>query len=100
MHEFMKFLKEYGVIGLAIAVIIGGKAGDLVKALVDGILMPLINPILASAGGNWQTSTLDIGPFHFAIGALLSAFINFVVVAYLVFWFSKKVLKEETVTKK
>jgi large conductance mechanosensitive channel len=100
MHEFMKFLKEYGVIGLAIAVIIGGKAGDLVKALVDGILMPLINPILASAGGNWQTSTLDIGPFHFAIGALLSAFINFVVVAYLVFWFSKRVLKEETVTKK
>jgi len=100
MSEFMKFLKEYGIIGLAIAVIIGGKAGDLVKALVDGILMPLINPILATAGGNWQTSTLDIGPFHFAIGALLSAFINFVVVAYLVFWFSKKVLKEETVTKK
>jgi len=100
MSEFMKFLKEYGIIGLAIAVIIGGKAGDLVKALVDGILMPLINPILATAGGNWQTSTLDIGPFHFAVGALLSAFINFVVVAYLVFWFSKKVLKEETVTKK
>ena len=100
MSEFMKFLKEYGVIGLAIAVIIGGKAGELVKALVDGILMPLVNPILATAGGNWQTSTVDLGPFHFAIGAVLSAFINFVVVAYLVFWFSKKVLKEETVTKK
>ena len=34
--EFMKFLKEYGVIGLAIGVIIGGKAGELVKAIVDG----------------------------------------------------------------
>jgi len=100
MSEFMKFLKEYGVVGLAIGFIIGSKAGELVKALVDGILMPLVNPILATAGGNWQTSTLDLGPFHFAIGALLSALINFLVVAYLVFWFAKKVLKEETVTKK
>jgi len=100
MAEFMKFLKEYGVIGLAIAVVIGGKAGDLVKALVDGLLMPFVNPILATAGGNWQTATLDLGPFHFAIGAILSALINFVTVAYLVFWFSKRVLKEETVAKK
>jgi large conductance mechanosensitive channel len=98
--EFMKFLKEYGVIGLAIAVIIGGKAGELIKALVDGILMPFVNPILASAGGDWQTSTLDLGPFHFAIGSVLSALINFLIVAWLVFWFSKKVLKEETVAKK
>jgi large conductance mechanosensitive channel len=98
--EFMKFLKEYGVIGLAIAVIIGGKAGELIKALVDGILMPFVNPILASAGGDWQTSTLDLGRFHFAIGSVLSALINFLIVAWLVFWFSKKVLKEETVSKK
>lgn len=98
--EFMKFLKEYGVIGLAIAVIIGGKAGELIKAVVDGILMPFVNPILASAGGDWQTSTLDVGPFHFAVGSVLGALINFLIVAWLVFWFSKKVLKEETVTKK
>lgn len=98
--EFLKFLKEYGVIGLAIAVIIGGKAGELVKAVVDGVLMPFVNPILSSAGGDWQTATLDLGPFHFAIGAVLSALINFLVVAWLVFWFSKKVLKEEQVTKK
>ena len=98
--EFMKFLKQYGVIGLAIAVIIGGKASELVKAIVDGLLMPIVNPILAGAGGNWQTSTLDLGPFHFQLGAILGATINFLVVAWLVFQFSKKVLKEETVTKK
>ena len=101
MHgEFMKFLKEYGVIGLAIAVIIGGKAGELVTALVDGILMPFLNPILSAAGGEWQTSTLDLGPFQFQTGAVISALINFLVVAFLVFLFAKKVLKEEQVTKK
>jgi large conductance mechanosensitive channel len=100
MDEFMKFLKEYGVIGLAIGVIIGTKAGELVKTIVDGLLMPIVNPVLSVGGGNWQTSTLDLGPFHFMIGAIVGALINFVIVAYLVFWFSKKVLKEEQVAKK
>jgi large conductance mechanosensitive channel len=92
--EFMKFLKEYGVIGLAIAVIIGGKAGELVKAIVDGVLMPIVGLVLPE--GTWQTWT--VGPIQ--IGMVLGALINFVVVAWLVFWFSKKVLREETVTKK
>ena len=100
MGEFMKFLKEYGVIGLAIGVIIGTKAGELVKTIVDGLLMPLVNPILAAGGGDWQKSTLDLRPFHFMLGAILAAAINFIIVAYLVFWFAKKVLKEEQVTKK
>jgi large conductance mechanosensitive channel len=92
--EFMKFLKEYGVIGLAIAVIIGGKAGELVKAIVDGLLMPIVGLVLPEGG--WQTWTL--GPFQ--IGMVLGALVNFVIVAWLVFLFSKKVLREETVAKK
>ncbi len=92
--EFMKFLKEYGVIGLAIGVIIGSKAGELVKSIVDGLLMPVIGLVLPS--GDWQK--LVVGPFQ--VGVVLAALVNFVIVAYLVFWFSKKVLREETVAKK
>jgi large conductance mechanosensitive channel len=92
--EFMKFLREYGVIGLAIAVIIGGKAGELVKAIVDGLLMPIVGLVLPS--GDWQK--LVVGPFQ--IGIVLSALINFLIVAFLVFLFAKKVLKEETVAKR
>ena len=95
MHvEFMKFLKEYGVIGLAIGVIIGSKAGELVKAIVDGLLMPIVGLLLPS--GDWQK--LVIGPFQ--IGLVLAALVNFVIIAMLVFWFAKKVLKEEQVAKK
>jgi large conductance mechanosensitive channel len=97
--EFMKFLKEYGVIGLAIGVIIGSKAGELVKAIVDGLLMPFVEPILAAAGGDWQTAKLAVGPFHFAVGAVISSGINFLIVAFLVFLFAKKVLKAEEVKK-
>ncbi|MBK8005176.1 MAG: MscL family protein [Gemmatimonadetes bacterium] len=92
--EFMAFLKEYGVIGLAIAVIIGGKAGDLVKSIVDGLLMPIVGLLLPS--GDWQK--LVVGPFQ--VGIVLSALVNFIIVAFLVFLFAKKVLKEEKVAKK
>lgn len=92
--EFMAFLKQYGVIGLAIAVIIGGKAGELVTAIVNGLVMPLVGMLLPEGG--WQTWM--VGPF--AVGSVLGALINFLIVAWLVFVFAKKVLKEDTVAKK
>jgi large conductance mechanosensitive channel len=95
MHgDFMKFLKEYSVIGLAIGVIIGSKAGELVKAIVDGMLMPVIGLVLPS--GDWEKMML--GPL--AVGQVLAALINFIIVAWIVYIFAKKVLKEESVTKK
>jgi len=96
--ELLCFLKQYGVIGLAIAVIIGGKANALVTSLVDGILMPIVTFFVP--GGGWRTATLNVGPIHFLLGPVLGASVDFVIVAYLVFWFSKKVLREEMVTKK
>ncbi|MBS1267234.1 MAG: Large-conductance mechanosensitive channel [Candidatus Woesearchaeota archaeon] len=58
--EFLEFLKEYKVIGLAIAFIIGAAATALVKSLVDNIIMPLITPLIP--GGNWKTAKLVLGP--------------------------------------
>jgi len=96
--EFWLFLKTYGIIGLAIAVIIGGKLNTLVTALVDGVLMPIVSYFIPD--GAWRTATLDVGPFHFLLGPLFAAAIDFLIVALLVFWIAKKVLREETVTKK
>ena len=106
MKEFLAFLKEYGVIGLAIAVVIGGKLNAVVTAFVEGLLMPLLAPLLGAAGTNWRTATIDIGGtveaplFKFGIGQMLGAKIDFLLVAFVVFWFSKKLLKEEKVAKK
>lgn len=92
--EFMAFLKQYGVVGLAIAVIIGGKANAFVTALVDNLVMPIVG--LVTPGGDWRT--LKVGPF--GIGPIIGAGLDFLIVGLLVFWFAKKVLKEDTVTKK
>jgi large conductance mechanosensitive channel len=84
--EFLAFLKAYGVIGLAIAVVIGGKLNALITATVDGIMMPIVTFFLPD--GDWRKATLDVGPIHFIPGPVLAAGVDFLIVAWLVFIFS------------
>jgi large conductance mechanosensitive channel len=98
LKEFIAFLKQYGIIGLALAVIIGGKVNALVTALVDGIVMPVVTFFIP--GGAWRTATLDLGPIHLLLGPVFGALLDFGAVALVVFYASKLVLREQTVTKK
>jgi large conductance mechanosensitive channel len=96
--EFIEFLKQYGVIGLAIAVIIGGKLNAMVDAVVKELLMPVVGLLIP--GGDWRTLAITVGETKFGIGPVLAAGIDFLIVALVVFVIAKKVLKEETVAKK
>jgi large conductance mechanosensitive channel len=96
--EFKEFLKEYKIVGLAIAFIMGMAATTLIKSLVDNIIMPLITPFIA--GGAWETATWTIGKVVLAWGAFLSAFIYFVILALVIFLIAKLIIREEKVTKK
>ena len=98
VKEFVSFLKQYGVIGLAIAVIIGGKFNDWLKTIVDGLLMPIVGAM--TPGGDWRAWTVDVGGIKFGVGPVLGSSIDFVIVAAFVFVIAKKVLKEGTVAKK
>ena len=89
MAEFMAFLSKYGVIGLAIAVIIGGAAGSLVSALVSDILMPLITFFIP--GGAWREATLVLGPIVISIGHFIGSLINFLIIALVVFMIMKRI---------
>jgi large conductance mechanosensitive channel len=98
MKEFVGFLKEYQVIGLAIAVIIGSKAAELVKTVVDQLVMPFVG--LLVPGGDWRTMSFSIAESKFGVGMVIGATIDFIIVAALIFLFAKLVLKETTITKK
>jgi large conductance mechanosensitive channel len=98
LQEFKDFLKEYKVMGLAIAIIMGLAANTLVKALVDSVVMPIITPFIP--GGAWQTATFSIGPIVIGWGAFLSALIYFIIIAWVVFLIAKFMLKEDKVSKK
>lgn len=97
IKEFMAFLQKYGVIGLAIAVVIGGKVNAFVTATVTDLVMPFIGIFIPQ--GSWQTWELVLGPLKLALGHWLGAMIDFVIVAYIVFAFTKFILKEEVATK-
>ena len=98
LRDFAAFLKQYGVIGLALAVIIGGKINALVTALVDGIIMPVVTFFIPE--GNWRTVTFDVGPIHLVPGPVLGAGLDVLIVALLVFVVSRQLLGEQIVTKK
>jgi large conductance mechanosensitive channel len=91
LEEFAVFLKKYSIVGLAIAVIIGGTAGRLVSALVTDILMPIINILIPS--GAWQEAVWIIGPIQLAVGHFLAAIIDFLIIALVVFLIMKQIEK-------
>jgi large conductance mechanosensitive channel len=90
-HEFMDFLRKYQVIGLAVAFVIGTAATKLVNSTVTDIIMPII--AVVTPGGNWQKAVFQIGPLTFLVGDYLSAIIDFVIIALVIFLIVKYIMK-------
>ena len=96
--EFLEFLKEYKVVALAIAFIIGAAATTLVKSFVDNLIMPCVSVLTPS--GDWKEAVLTIGPVQLGIGPFIAECINFIIIALVVFMIAKYVMKEQKVEKK
>lgn len=96
--EFIEFLKKYGVIGLAIGVIIGGKLNELITTLVQDLLMPLVfQPALRAAHVD---SIRDLSFYGIKYGRVVGSCIDFLIVAFVVFLMAKWLLREQEVAKK
>jgi large conductance mechanosensitive channel len=93
LSEFKAFLMKHGVIGLAVAVVIGGAVGKLVTALVNDLVMPVVGALTPS--GDWRQATWTIGSVKFGIGDFVGSFIDFVIIAFVVFMMVKVLIKDE-----
>ena len=98
LKEFMDFLNEFKVMGLAIAFVMGVASTALIKSLVTNIIMPILTPFIP--GGAWNTATFTLGPIVIGWGAFLGELINFVIVALVVFLIAKKLMHKEKASKK
>lgn len=78
-EEFRDFLSKYKVMGLAVAFIMAIYLGGLVKALVDDLVMPIVNIILP----NIEWENIVAGPFR--VGHFVGALITFLIVAFVIF---------------
>lgn len=85
---FVDFIREQGVIGLAIGLAIGTAAGDTVRKLVEGFINPIVQLIVGSQEGLQSASfTLKIGERQgeFLWGAFVSSLISLIATALVVY---------------
>ena len=84
MKEFKEFAMKGSVIDLAIGIIIGAAFTKIVSSMVDDVITPLIlKPALDMAG---QKDLDKLVIFHTVkIGVFLSATLNFIIVAFILF---------------
>jgi large conductance mechanosensitive channel len=113
LNEFKAFIAKGNVVDLAVGIIIGAAF----TAIVNSLVADLINPIIGLVTGGVDFSNLfidlsgtgpaslaaarDAGAPVFAYGAFITAVINFVIIAWVVFLLVKAVnkLKESTAKK-
>lgn len=81
--DFQKFIMRGNVIDLAVAVVIGGAFGKIVESFVGDIITPaLLTPALKAAGVDGIEKLSANGIKY---GLFLSAIINFLVIAFVLF---------------
>ena len=85
---FMDFIREQGVIGLAVGLAIGTAAGDTVKKLVEGFISPIVQFIVGSKEG-LEAVSLRVEMLgrvaEFKWGAFVSSAITLVATAFVIY---------------
>lgn len=96
-NEFKTFIMRGNVLDLAVGVIIGAAFQAIVTSLTNDI----ISPILGIFGGmNFDNLSIDINGATLAYGKFITAVINFLIMAFIIFLIVKLVNKVMSLGKK
>ena len=110
LSEFRDFAVKGNVIDLAVAVIIGAAFGKIVDSLVKDIIMPVVgrvfggldftnyffmlgNPPAGYSGPLTYEALTKAGVPLLAYGNFLTIVINFIILAFVIFWMVKQFAK-------
>jgi large conductance mechanosensitive channel protein len=89
---FITFVREQGVVGLAVGLAIGTAAGAAVKQIVDGFINPIVGFLIGGidlAKVKWTivaTHADGTGGLVIGWGAILSALITLIATAFVIYW--------------
>jgi large conductance mechanosensitive channel len=115
VSEFKAFISKGNVLDLAVGVIIGAAFGKIVASLTDDLLMPLISLItgggvdftskyIVLGGADKVTAGMSLvaakaaGANVLAYGSFITAIINFLILAFVIFWIVRQANKYVTMT--
>jgi large conductance mechanosensitive channel len=94
--EFRNFAFKGNVIDLAVGVVIGTAFTRIIDALVKNVIMPLIGALTGGDDGvatNWASQlTFTVRGVEVPYGVFLAEFINFVILAFILFLIIRKIL--------
>ena len=94
LKEFREFINRGNVMDMAVGVIIGSAFTAIVTSLTDNIINPLIKAV--TGGGTSNLSGLTIPGTAIDFGAFISAVINFLIIAFVVFCLVKTLNKAQS----
>ncbi len=86
---FVNFIREQGVVGLAVGLVLGGAVATLVKSLVDNVVMPPVGLLLGSADGlkglSWTMGHTGDKDAVLHYGVFLNDLLNFLIIALVIY---------------
>ena len=98
ISEFKEFISKGNVLDLAVGVIIGGAFQAIVNSLVNDLIMPLLGII--TGGLDFSSLAITVGNAHLTYGNFISAVINFLLMALVLFSVIKAFNKARSIKEK
>ena len=87
LRGFLDFVRDRGVVGLAVGFMIGGASNKMVTSLVDDVINPIIGIIL---GSHLNLSEMSVGVVK--VGSFINSLINLIIVSAIVYFVFYKAL--------
>ncbi|WP_322894639.1 MULTISPECIES: large-conductance mechanosensitive channel protein MscL [unclassified Yoonia] len=98
LNEFRDFIAKGNVMDLAVGIIIGAAFTAIVNSLVGDLIQPLIGLIVG--GLDFSALSFGVGDAQFMYGSFITAVINFVIIAFVVFILVKMVNRVKSIAEK
>ena len=92
LKEFKEFIARGNVVDLAVAVIVGAAFTGVIKALTDNVLMPIIGIVFGKPTFD-DALIVTINNSQIRFGSLLTAVVNFLIIAFAMFLVVKAINK-------
>lgn len=88
VQGFIQFVREQGVIGLAVGFILGGSVSKVVSSLVNDIINPFLGIFLGKVG-DLASASVTVQGSVIKWGSFVGVLIDFIVIAAVVYFIVK-----------
>ena len=95
-REFTEFFFQEGnALNLAIAVVVGTQFQQVVDALTEDLLMPLLNPLIRNGG--WEKWVIPYAGGELLVGQAMNVLLNSLIVGWVLFLIVKAINRSQRI---